>query len=83
MPTPRISTPAAMLTPDRRELEEHGPSGPIRWHVVEVATDDHLGALQPRCLVFTSHMKMRRVYDYPGHWRSLSDAELFALSWQR
>jgi hypothetical protein len=83
MPTPRISTPEASLTPDRREFVEQGEFAPMRWHVVEMTTVEHAGASQPRCLVFTSHTMMRRVYGYPAHWRTLSDAELLALSWQR
>jgi hypothetical protein len=55
----------------------------IRWQVDEVASADHPGAKQPRCLVFTSDTTMRRVYDYPADWRTLSESELFAVSWRR
>jgi hypothetical protein len=33
-------------------------------------------------LVFESDQVVRRVRDYPANWRSLSDEELFALSWE-
>jgi len=32
-------------------------------------------------LVFESELAVRRVRTYPAAWRSLSDAELWALSW--
>ncbi|MFL5612414.1 MAG: hypothetical protein ACJ796_01985 [Gemmatimonadaceae bacterium] len=32
-------------------------------------------------LVFESDSAVRRVRDYPADWRSLSDDDLFALSW--
>lgn len=34
-------------------------------------------------LVFESESTMRRVRQYPSIWRTLSDEELFALSWSR
>jgi hypothetical protein len=33
-------------------------------------------------LVFESEQAVRRVRTYPADWRSLSDAELWALSWE-
>ena len=33
-------------------------------------------------LVFENENVVRRVRDYPLDWRSLSDEELFALSWK-
>lgn len=32
-------------------------------------------------LVFESEHAVRRVRDFPNDWRSISDDELFALSW--
>jgi len=32
-------------------------------------------------LIFESDVSMRRVRNYPADWRTLSDAELTALSW--
>jgi hypothetical protein len=32
-------------------------------------------------LVFETENTVRRVRDYPADWRSLSDDDLFALSW--
>ena len=32
-------------------------------------------------LVFESEATVRRVRDYPSHWRTLSDTELYDLSW--
>ena len=34
-------------------------------------------------LVFESEDVVRRVRDYPDHWRDLSDEQLAALSWGR
>ena len=34
-------------------------------------------------LVFETEDTVRRVRSFPDDWRSLSDAELFALSWTR
>lgn len=36
-----------------------------------------------RCLVFSSEMAVRRVWDVPSDWRVLSDPELERLSWSR
>jgi hypothetical protein len=66
-----------------REIVEVLADGVRRWQVEEMSCDDHPGALARLCLVFTSDMMMRRVYDYPADWRSLTNAELLALSWRR
>jgi len=34
-------------------------------------------------LVFETDDTMRRVRSFPANWRTLSDADLFALSWTR
>ena len=34
-------------------------------------------------LVFENTKVARRVREYPGSWRDLSDEELYALSWSR
>jgi hypothetical protein len=33
-------------------------------------------------LVFENEASVRRVRDFPAHWRELSDDDLFALSWK-
>lgn len=47
------------------------------WRVRELQFDD-----APPSLVFESETGFRRVRAYPGSWRSLSDAELFDISWR-
>jgi hypothetical protein len=49
------------------------------WHVYEVggATYDRRASL-----IFESAWTVRRVRIYPANWRTLSDEELLALSWQ-
>ena len=38
------------------------------------------GARAPRCLVFENHTVVRRLWDVPASWRSLSVAALFCLA---
>ena len=65
-----------------RERPESGPrmltdeEGRV-WRVREVSFAD-----APPSLIFDSEMGFRRVRAYPPSWRSLSDAELFELSWR-
>ena len=64
-----------------RERAESGPrvltdeEGRL-WRVREVCFAD-----APPSLIFDSETGFRRVRAYPANWRSLSDAELFDLSW--
>jgi len=59
-----------------RELViEHEP-----WFVYELPPSP-LDRRSSSSLVFESEGTVRRVRDYPGDWRSLSDEELFKLSW--
>jgi hypothetical protein len=76
-------TPPLAVSLTARNLVEVREEKRIRWHVDEVSCGDHPGALRPRCLVFTSDLKMRRIYDYPADWRSMDDDALLALSWGR
>lgn len=48
--------------------------GDVQWTVYEVP-----GA----ALVFESENVVRRVSSYPPDWRSLADADLYALSWSK
>jgi hypothetical protein len=47
------------------------------WRVREVAFADAAPSL-----IFESEAGFRRVRVYPGEWRSLSDVELYELSWR-
>ena len=47
------------------------------WRVREVAFADTTPSL-----IFESEIGFRRVRAYPTEWRSLSDTELFELSWR-
>jgi hypothetical protein len=64
-----------------RERGENGPrvltdeEGRL-WRVREVRFAD-----APPSLIFESETGFRRVRAYPTSWRSLSDGELFDLSW--
>jgi hypothetical protein len=46
------------------------------WRVREVRFADAKPSL-----IFESEVSFRRVRGYPANWRSLSDEELYALSW--
>jgi len=46
------------------------------WRVRELQFAD-----APPSLIFESEAGFRRVREYPATWRSLSDAELFEISW--
>ena len=36
-----------------------------------------------RSLIFENEKTARRVRDYPKHWQTLSDEQLYVLSWSR
>jgi len=59
------------------------PDSGLYWTVSEVDGRDIPGARGPRCLVFQSENAIRRVWCCPSDWRTLGDADLAALSWQR
>ena len=79
--------PATRAVPSVRRGENgrrfRDPDSGVYWTVVEVDGRTIPGARGPRCLVLQSEIAIRRVWGYPGDWRSLSDADLTALSWQR
>jgi hypothetical protein len=54
-----------------------------RWQVTERDCRLVPGALGPRCLVFMTDGVLRRVWEYPEEWRTLSGNGLVALSWRR
>ena len=56
--------------------------GGVPWRVHEVPASPFDRRDSPS-LVFESDDTMRRVRDFPGEWRQLSDEELSALSWSR
>lgn len=47
------------------------------WRVRELRFAD-----APPSLIFESETGFRRVREYPATWRSLSDTELFDISWR-
>ena len=51
-----------------------------RWLVYELSPMPFDRRSSPS-LIFESDMALRRVRDFPADWRTLSDAQLFALSW--
>lgn len=52
------------------------------WSVRELATIAPWSRAK-RCLVFSSEMAVRRVWQVPSDWRALTDPELERLSWSR
>lgn len=50
----------------------------VEWMVRELATPQ-VWARAPRCLVMSSRDCVRRVWQYPTHWRSLDADELLRL----
>lgn len=75
---------------DRCEREELGGRGRTEsgqrvltdeegrlWRVRELRFADTVPSL-----IFESESGFRRVREYPATWRSLSDAELFDISWR-
>lgn len=53
----------------------------VTW-LVYLRTDPYDRRSRPD-LIFESDLVIRRVRDYPEHWRELDDAALWALSWKR
>jgi hypothetical protein len=49
------------------------------WLIYELAPTE----TEPTSLVFETELLVRRVKTYPGNWRTLDDAALYALSWTR
>lgn len=72
---------SAQHEPRGRERAEQGPrvltdeEGRL-WRVRELRFAD-----APPSLIFESETGFRRIRAYPASWRSLSDTELFDLSW--
>ena len=64
---------------ERRIVDELG----MHWAVREVDGRRVPGARGTTCLVFDSGICVRRVWDMPADWRSLTDAELVAVSRRR
>ena len=52
----------------------------VPWAVYELPAPV-MDRRQRASLVFESEHTVRRVRSFPTHWRTLSDDELFALSW--
>jgi hypothetical protein len=55
----------------------------LHWAVVEADAGAVPGSRGARCLLFTREGCVRRVWDYPAHWRTLDGAGLGALSRRR
>ena len=51
------------------------------WTVQEVDTSKVSWARRPSCLIFSSELAIRRVWDFPADWRKLGNGELERLSW--
>jgi hypothetical protein len=55
----------------------------VEWEVVEVDGAEVPAARGERCLIFRSPTAVRRVWNYPRTWTSMSASELVDLSWNR
>ena len=55
----------------------------VSWQVTERECAGAPGGRGRHCLVFDSGEVLRRVWQYPEHWRTLSDLALAELSWRR
>jgi hypothetical protein len=53
----------------------------VHWHAYERQVDDY-DRRSGMSLIFASEAAVRRVRNFPADWRTLSDAELLALSWK-
>ena len=65
---------------DRRVFNDSEGRG---WVVRERDVGRTADGMPRRSLIFETDGVLRRVYDYPRDWRSLSDAMLERLSWGR
>ena len=54
-----------------------------QWRVSERDARRDLGARGERCLLFACTGMIRRVWDYPADWRTLSAPDLMELSLRR
>ena len=79
----RAPTTTSPQTRRERTLHEQQDLRSVIWTVREVSGAELADAPSRVSLVFMSYMAMRRVYDYPADWFTLSDAELLAVSWRR
>ena len=53
----------------------------VLWLVFELPPP-HFDRRSAPSLIFESENAVRRVRDYPTDWQTLSDQELFSLSWK-
>jgi hypothetical protein len=67
---------------DRAAARQFYDAAGVRWCVFEAPTYCEDGTTRPGGLFFESDAAVRRVRDFPAHWRTLTDAELEALSWR-
>lgn len=64
---------------ERHFIDLHGE----RWTVREIEARTVPNAPRATCLIFESGNIVRRVWDFPPHWRAVSEAELEVISWRR
>jgi len=55
----------------------------VEWEVVEIDGHRVPAARGEACLLFRAPHAIRRVWNYPRSWASMSAGELCRLSWQR
>ncbi len=77
-----VATSAAKR-PDRSGPVDFVDREFVHWHVSERDARADPGSHARSCLIFSCLEAARRVWDYPLDWRTLSDADLAALSWGR
>jgi hypothetical protein len=75
------SGPPAGVSQAAAQVRSFVDADGIRWQVTERPFADY-DRRRGLSLIFSSDGAVRRVREYPDTWFSLSDDELFALSWK-
>ena len=77
----RAPLPNESAPPSSREAKIFRDDTGVTWWAHEVG-GEYLGTTGTTCLLIVSANELRRVWKYPGDWRSLSDEELLRLPYQ-
>ena len=78
----KLQARAALLMADAEGNRTYRDGDGQIWSVRELAPIAPWSRSK-RCLVFSSEMAVRRVWEVPSNWRALTDPELERLSWSR
>ena len=67
----------------RAESVQYVDASNVRWRVTERASRGDPGSRGDFSLIFECDDAVRRVWEYPVGWRTLSSEALVALSWRK